>query len=260
MKAIRQVRGWLSGLWTYLLGLPRRALLLWVILAAILMIGPIALTLARAREFTASVEVFTQSQPYPVRDPMSYLEGLLDDPFLHQALRRPTRISGRSEWESELETVRLRPTRTRPSITMSASADTPRRVRDFVNILGTRLAETSARQVQQRSRGRATRLRRRLRNPELPANSRRLVRRDLARVERLLQENPAQIVLGPRPGAPRPKRWADRLVDELPGSFPTRPSPFVAGLAGLAVAVALGIILLLVRRREVTVTSATGPR
>jgi hypothetical protein len=189
MKAVLQIRRWLRVLWTYVLGIPRRTLLLWAILAAVLVIGPIVLTLARAREFTASVEVFTfELRPYPAPHPMAYVAGLLDDPFLHDALRRPTGSSGGSDWEGELKTVRLRPTRVRPSITMSAAADTPGRVRDFVNILGTRLAETSARQLEQRSGRRATRLRRQLRDPTVRPDTRAAVRRDLARVQRLLRK------------------------------------------------------------------------
>jgi hypothetical protein len=47
------------------------------------------------------------------------------------------------------------------------------------------------------------------------------------------------IGVGARATPPRLERWADRLVDALPGDFPGRPGPVWAGIAGLILAITL---------------------
>ena len=147
-------------------------------------------------------------------------------------------------------TIRLVPTGKRPSLTLSAAAETPQDVRKFVNSIGTHLAVVSGEHLALQAKGDVSELRDKRRHAR-GARRVRITRR-LRALDRLLAARPmpSQIVLGPRPGAPKPKRWADRVVDALPGAFPARPSPVLAGLAGLALAGSLVALTLWLRGRR----------
>jgi hypothetical protein len=80
---------------------------------------------------------------------------------------------------------------------------------------------------------------------------RRRLDRRIERLEALGPLPPARILPDAPGEIPEPPRWADRVVDSLPGEFPGRPSPFWAAFAGLIVAATLwGIVFVLGGRRE----------
>jgi hypothetical protein len=215
-------------------GESRRRRLLWIAIAALLVLAPLAFDLARAPDFKASVELYpTRVAPYPaVLDP-SYYRSFMGD----SELRRQMQLNV-GDRVADYRDVTIDRDPTSGTLTLTAVAATPAKAQRFVNALGPQIAEATRRQLGLQAARDRTKLRQRLRT-RLSRSERLTLRRQLRRLGQFGQFPPGRVLLG-RP-APRPRmdRWADRLVADLPGDFPGRPSPAWAALAGLLVAATL---------------------
>jgi hypothetical protein len=208
--------------------------LLWALVALVLTLGPLALNLARAPQHEASVALFPQRVgPYPaVGDPAAY-RALLDDPVLREQMRLNVGVGVARYGDVTLE----RGPRGE-ALVLTVAAETPADAQRFVNALAPQIAGATQRQLAGVVSRDAAALRARLRG-ELRRRDRATLRRRLRRLEALDALPPTRVLPGAAAPRPRLERWADRLVDDLPGEFPARPAPAWAALAGLLVALTL---------------------
>jgi hypothetical protein len=220
----------------------RRRRILWGCVATVLVVGPVAFTLARAPDFRASVELFPRAvAPYPaVDDPAPYLR-LLDDPELQRQMTLNADAGFRQYRDASLVA--------RPGgrLVLTVAAERPRRAALLVNALAPQIAVASARRLAAQAHRDVPAARASFRAAR-PGS--RLRRRRLERLRALeaLEAAPLEaVVVGNRARPPRLERWADQLADELPGQFPGRPSPGWAGIAGLIVAATLWAAALVAR-------------
>lgn len=217
----------------------RRAL--WIAIAALLVVGPVAFNLGRESHFRASVEIYPGAvAPYARVAAPAYWRGLLRDP----ELRRQTALNVGNATPDYAHVSLAADPRTH-ALRLTYADDTPSDARTVVNALGPQLAGASSRQLSRRAQADAIRIRAEL-TGRVPAARRAALRRRLAAVVRLGPFPPPRAVVGPRASNPRLDGWGDRLADALPGPFPRRASPLAAGLAGLAVAMVLWLLGLVV--------------
>ena len=223
------------------------ARIFWVLAALVLVAGPVALTLARDDDHTASVELFPMKVgPYPPPLSPAYYEPLLEDRILRFETRRASGLGELSGLFKDVEVTRTG----RRKVTLSASAGTPFRARRFVNTLSRQLAVATVRELGTRATRDLREARTTLRRRSRTKAERKLLRRRLPAITRLSRAPVPRFALGAPASTPKLDRWADRLVDGLPGSVPARPSPVWAGLAGLLLAAtAWGIVLAFTRPR-----------
>ncbi|HEX2087973.1 MAG TPA: hypothetical protein VHF89_19960, partial [Solirubrobacteraceae bacterium] len=218
---------------------PRRRRLLWIAIAVLLTVGPLAFTLAREGEFRVSRVLFPRAVgPYPAPLDLRYYDSLVRDGELRRRMVI-NEVAGLAEYEDVSFRFGPRPT----TVTISVSADTPQAARRFINVLVPQLAGATQREVVRVALEDVEGLRARLRDARSGRERARL-RRRLRRLESVLRVVPGRVLFDPPAGLPRLESWADRLVDDLPGDFPARPDPAWAALAGLLVAVTLWAICL----------------
>jgi hypothetical protein len=218
---------------------------LWAVVAAILALGPAVFTLLRASHFEASTgmtPVAVGSFP-KVPDPAFY-RPLLADPMLRFEIRRTTGL------ELDPEDITIAPMLRSERLQLTAEGETPREANALANGVAHQLSQSTRRQLAAEVQRDLSTLRP-LASARGSGPLRRRLDRRIERLEALGPLPPARIAPD-RPGrAPEPPRWADRVVDALPGEFPGRPSPFWAAVAGLMVAATLwGIVFVLGGRRE----------
>ncbi len=214
-------------------GESRRRRLAWVAVAAVLVLAPLAITVGRAPEFKASVQLFPRAVgPYAAVFDIAYYRSLLEDPALVEPMRLSVR-SGVAEYE-DVTFSRGRP----GQLVVTVAAPVPADAQRFVNVLAPQIAGATRQELARVTARDVAELRARLRS-RLAPESRRALRRRLSQVERLGPLPPGRVLYGSPAALPRMERWADRLIDDLPGAFPPRPSPLWAALAGLLVAVTL---------------------
>jgi hypothetical protein len=224
----------------------RRRRLLWLAVAALLVIGPLAFNLAREPGFDASVALFPRAvQPYPaVRDPR-YYETLLEDPELRRQMGLNVGVGA-----VDFDDVSFRRGPGILRVTLTVKAGTPEDAQRIANAVAPQIAGATSRRLGRRADRDQARLRERFLTLD-PGPERLRVRRRLRRLAQFGEFPPPRVL--PGAAAPRPSmdRWADRVVDDLPGDFRERPSPWWAALAGLLVAVtlwAIGLVLFPPRR------------
>jgi hypothetical protein len=220
-------------------GESRRRRVVWIVVAAVLVLGPLAFNLAREPAFEASVELFPRGvRPYPAVYDLRYYEALLEDPELREQMRINV-----GQGVASYDDVTFRRT-SATTIAMSVEAETPRAAQAFVNGLAPQIAGATSRLLGLRAARDLERARERLADAEQPSPERRFLRGRIRRLATFGEFPPARAL----PGAPAPtpafERWADRVVDDLPGDFRVRPSPLWAALAGLLVAATLWAICL----------------
>jgi len=220
-------------------GESRRRRKVWVVIAALLVLGPLAFNLARAADHRASVELFPREvEPYRAVSDAEYYRSLLDDPPLRQQMRLNARARA-----ADYDGVTIRRGPRRGALTVTVAAGTPARAQRLVNALAPQIAGATQRQLARLADDDARTVRRRLR--ERPSRAeRRQLRRRLRRLNEFGQFPPPRVLPGAQAPPPRIDRWADQLVDDLPGDFPPRPSPAWAALAGLLVTATLWAIFL----------------
>jgi hypothetical protein len=220
----------------------RRRKGIWLGVAALLVLGPLAFNLARAADFKASARLFPSAvRPYPApRDPAYYRE-LVDDPVLHREMRRNVDFPDTSYDDIQI----LSGTKSGP-LKVTVAANTPADAARFVNALKAQIVVASQRQLARMAAQDVRDTQARLQEGP-PRSERRGLRRRLRRLSRLTtvgETLPARVLPGAQARAPAITRGADRLVDDLPGSFRGRPSPIWAALAGLLVLVVLTALAL----------------
>jgi hypothetical protein len=186
-------------------------ILLWTGVLVVLVAVPAGVNSARASEYKTSIEAFPVEIPGLARagDTGAYVGSLLDDPLV------ATETADASGFllapQDVRERVHLRPTG--QSVLVTVTAETPERARALAVALASALGNASVRAVVAEARAEG--------------------------LDELAASPPFGIAIGLRPAAPRPTRLADRAVDRLPGAFPPRPHPLVAGGVGLVLAAAL---------------------
>jgi hypothetical protein len=217
----------------------RRRRLAWVAATAVLVLVPLCFNLARAPNFKASVELFPRAVgPYPAVTDPAYYQSFLNDPELRQqmTLNVGRGVAGYGD-------VTITPHATRNTVVVTVAAPEPANAQRFVNALGLQIAGATQRQLGRQADREAVQVRARLRT-RLPRSERVRLRRKLRRLERFGPLAPVRVLPGKPADRPPLDRWADRLVADLPGSFPGRPNPAWAALAGFLVAGSLWAIFL----------------
>jgi hypothetical protein len=215
---------------------------LWLGVAAILVLGPAIFTLLRDSRFEATTELTPVAVAgYPeVTDP-AYYRGLLGDPAIAAEILRTTGLGLRSA------DVELGPGSGGRSVVVTTTGATPKQAHTLVNALAHQLSQATRRQLAAEVQRELATLR-----PLESAKGRGPLRRRLDdRIEELeaLGPLPPARAVPARPApVPEPERWADRVVDALPGGFPGRPSPFWAAVAGLLLAATLWTIAFVLDR------------
>jgi hypothetical protein len=218
----------------------------WMAVALLLVAGPLAFNLARESGYESSVVLFPRPiKPYPLILDLGYYRGLLDDPVLREQMRLNAGAG-----TADFGDVTIRRGRGSNPIVLSVEAPTPERSRRFVNALAPQIAGATQRQLARGALRDAETVDERLLEAPAGPDRRRLQGRS-RRLERLLEAPPTRVLPGAPAALPRIEGWADRLVDDLPGDFPARPSPAWAALAGLLVVAtlwAIGLMLVPPRR------------
>jgi hypothetical protein len=220
---------------------PRRRRLAWIGVAVLLTLGPLVFTLARASEFTASVQLFPSPvPPFPAEYSPAAYRAFLRDPILQREMRRNVAAE-----PGDYKDAQIRPAAPLGTLAISVSAGDPARAQALANALGLQLIVAEQRRTAARATDAARRLNARLRSGRMPRAAKPRIRRRLRRVQSVLPlSDVAGGVLGPRARRPRLTRVADRIVDALPGDFSPRPNPLLAALAGLVVALTLWLVAL----------------
>lgn len=223
----------------------RRRRLVWLFVAALLVLVPLTFNLTRASSFEASVQLFPQRvRPYPAIFDVGYYRSLLDDPELREQMRLNV---GAGVADYDAVTIRRGP---RPrQLTMNVEADTPRDAQRVVNAVAPQMVGATQRQLLNAARTDAADVRGRLRT-RVSRSERRSLRRRLRRLEEFRPPPPPRVLSGAPAPRPRIERWSDKLVDDLPGDFYARPNPVWAALAGLLVALTLWSIALVLAPPE----------
>jgi hypothetical protein len=214
-----------------------------------LVVVPALLSVARASEFRAGVQVFplnTQAGfPLPASD-VAYVRSLAASPLVDEE----TVARAGEELEPGTLAERTVIQRTEQSVLVSVSAETPDRARRLAQALSVALASASARALGARAQERLESARARLAAASVDAPDRPELARQVAELERLARTPPPQLAFGPPPTAPRPARTVDRAIDALPGPFPPNPGAAWAATAGLLVALLVCALGLFYRARR----------
>jgi hypothetical protein len=224
---------------------PRR--LAWVAVAVVLTAVPFAFNAARAASFSASVDLFpTRVGAYPLEVDPAYWRRLGRERDLWLEMYRNTGAR-----PAEYRDAALRALDRPPRVRLTVEAPSPARAQELVNALGPQLVGASARTLAVRIDRDIEATRAAL--PEARGAEARALQRRLRRLRGLDARTPfppPRAVMGQPAARPPIRGWADRVADAMPGTFPSRPSPVWAGLAGLLLALtAWGIALALVPPR-----------
>jgi len=221
------------------------------ILAALLILAvattAVASTLARQPDYRAGVAVVAVERG-PLR------------PSIGPGYLRARLAAGRAELATRLERAGIDPAllgsvqiarlaKPRGAVSISTAAATPARAKELLRLTVLQIDARSARELERVARRRlrvseATLAAAPAGSPEQTASARRV--RGLRRY--LAQPRSRFGALAVR--VQRPERWADRVARSAPGSFPARPSPVWAGLAGALVGAALATAIALLSRRR----------
>jgi len=219
---------------------PRRRLL-WVGIALLLVVGPVAFNLSREQSFRASIEIFPQDvPPYPAVVDARYYQQLLRDAHLRQ---RTTANVGMEA--ADYDRVEISHATSGQTLFVTATADDPAAAQRFVNELGPQIANATARQLSADAGQEADGIRSQLSSRRLPADARGALRQRLLALERLGPAPPPRAIPGTRAPLPTLERWADRVADALPGDLPARANLAWTALAGLLIATTLWALALL---------------
>jgi hypothetical protein len=214
---------------------PRGRQLAWLAIAALLVMGPLGFNLARESGFEASRVILPRELgPYPAIHDPRYYRSLFADPVLREEMG-----STAGGEVGDIDDVTIRSGPEPATLTVTVRAQTPERAQAFVNALGPQIAGATKRQLARVVTQDAATLRERLLGTSLSVGERRTLRGRLRRLEGNPKLQEPRVLLGPPAPMPPLERWADRVVDDLPGAFFARPNLAWAALAGLLVAAAL---------------------
>lgn len=213
----------------------------WIAILVVMTVVPLAFNLARSSGFAASVLLLPRAvEPYPpVTDPGAY-RPFLSDPVLLAQMRLNVGSATSAMRSATFE-------RPRPDVVrLTVVADTPAKAQRVVNALAAQVQGATQRQLAQLADREVTQVRARLATA-VAGEERRALRRRLRRLETFGSYPPPRVL----PGAPAPRpplrRWADRVVDALPGDFYARPDPAWAASAGFLITAILFTAALVLR-------------
>lgn len=253
------LRPLLPGTWH---GLSRKAKAVWAAVLIVLTLGPVLLTLSRSDQFRAAAEVFGTTDA--LRD-SGELEEVVREILARDRYEDNLQSSPSLPDDEALSTVKLRdPGNEEDFILLSVGAATPQQADLTTEIIGGQLVDASTGLALREARDRSRRLDNELEALEdKEASAEAEVERSqlegrLQRLEDAL-EDPAPLVVlsGRRPATV--DGWVDKAVEDLPGDFPARPSPFWPGLIGLLVGVGL-FAAAMELRAALTRRRSQGPR
>ncbi len=218
---------------------PRPRRIAWLVVAAVLVLGPALFNLARSSTYPATVQiVLLEVDPLPLeRDPAVYQRLLADRELQTQMFLNVEAMP------AEYANTEFR--RTERGLSITTRAKRPERARRLAVAVADQLRVASTRAARRAADVRIQDI-----TVELRTEQRRRERLRLFRERRALRE------LGPVPPAavapvlpappPTLPTWADRLADRVPGELPGRASPVWAALAGLVLFATLWTIVFLV--------------
>jgi hypothetical protein len=224
--------------------LNRVALIVGVVVLAV---GPLALTLTRASDYHSAATLSLNSSN-PSGQYLPNPERLVEEPLEVRDLQRD--VARQVDWFdapddlADYVTVReLRPD-DRTTFAVTARGPSPEEAGELAGAASGSLrdaAEASARFIQPQQ---LQRIRRSLRREDLPEAERNELIQRRERISASVSENQAIFADAAGPPTLESERLGDRLLGALPGSRPLRPDPVWAGLAGVALALALGLWVL----------------
>jgi hypothetical protein len=207
----------------------------------ILVIGPFALTLMRAEDYSSSADI-AFSDPALARE-VPRAESLVADPLMLRDLQR--NIARRVEWLERADDVPEHVSVTQvdgadgPAYRVVARGAGPEEARALAEAAAEQLtlaAETAAQFVVQEK---LQTLVRQLRRGDVPAGELAASRARRDELESRVESGARVFDESPSPATLAEERAADSFVGALPGERSIRPNPLWAGLAGVALALAL---------------------
>jgi hypothetical protein len=207
---------------------------------AILALGPLVLTLLRAEDYSSSAEISFANPELGRQLPGA--ESFISEPLELRDLQRgvvrqidwlepdelPDYVDGRVTGGPESR-----------SFEIVARGPSSRQAQELATSTAehvTEAAETAAQFVLAQE---LQTLQDRLREEEIPASELELARARLRILQDAVQMRARIFSESPSPATLAKERAADRLLGALPGERPLRPNPLWAGLAGVALALAL---------------------
>jgi hypothetical protein len=226
---------------------------LWIAVALVA-VGPLVLTLLRAEDYQSSATIsFDDSNPsaadLPRTGPGSPARRLIATPLtapeLQKAMAKQVGWFDTPESLPDYVSVETRETDSRPVFVVTARGPGPEEAHE--------LALATSRSLNQTADGRARfvrplqlkLLRTALRDDEgLSDAERASLRERIAQLAAAIRVNKRVFAAEPTEPTLATAKPADRLIDALPGSRPLRPDPLWAAAAGLALAAALALWVL----------------
>jgi hypothetical protein len=226
---------------------------LWIAVV-VLAVGPLAITLLRAEDYKSSARISFDAANHSAADlprtgpgspAQRLIEAPLETPEMQKAIAKKV---GWFETPSKLPdyvSVEKRETDTRPVFVVTARGPGPEEARELALATSTALNETAdgragfVRPLQLKRLTTALR-----RDQGLSDAERADLRERRAALAASIRVNRRTFALEPTEPTLATEKPADRLIDALPGSRPLRPDPLWAAAAGLALAAALALWVL----------------
>jgi hypothetical protein len=228
-----------------------------------LAVGPLALTLLRADDYSSTTRISLASwKPSTDSGKLHRIDTLLRGPLELGYMQRE--VARKVGWLTagdlpEKVAVQAIRERGRPVFLLTARAPTAEQARELAELVGTRLIMSSESALKFIQTAALERTRQALRmGDRSEARRRTLTRRRDALASEVEAEEP---VFVPRPSEPTlaKERLGDRVLGALPGDTPPKPNPVWATVAGIALAVALGLwALVLSSASRVSATRSPG--
>jgi hypothetical protein len=220
------------------------ALVIGVILLAV---GPVALTLARAADYRSSATVsLNEENPSTghLSNPGQFITGPLQVEDLQRDVAKEVGWFDAPEDLEDYVTVAERDESGRRAYVVTARGPTPAEAGELAEITRAHLieaAEASARFTQELQ---LQRIRRALRREDLSTAEREELLSRRGEIAASLRRREGIFTPDPNPATLARERIGDRILGVLPGSRPLRPNPVWAAVAGVALALAMALWVL----------------
>jgi len=215
----------------------------------LLAVGPLALTLARAADYRSSTTVSLNTEN-PSTQYLQRPERFVSEPLEVEDVQRDVaREVGWFDAPDDLPDYVTVSQGGPGELVVTAKAATPDEARELAEVTAALLidaAEASARFTQPLQ---LQRIRRALRRDGLSAAEREELLRRRAEIAASVRERQPIFVAEVSPASLADERIGDRLLGALPGSRPLRPNPVWAAVAGIAMAIALALWVLVLSSR-----------
>jgi hypothetical protein len=208
----------------------------------ILVLGPLVLTLLRADEYTSTAELSFSTDNTVGRQldqPRSFVAGPLKLRDLQRAVARRVDWIERPDDVPEYVSVREAAGADADSYLLEARGAGPEEAQALATAASEEVLRAAETAAQFLVHGELRGLNRRLRRGEIERSELEAARARRDDFQELADRGMRVFSQSPGPATLPAERAADRLLGALPGDRPIRPNPVWAGLAGLALAVAL---------------------